>query len=221
VLETGLSRTRSAWGEIFGDEVTAAAMIDRLVHHAEILALKGDSYRLKRPRPRPTHAGRKLGPPGFKTAPRQAATPAHPTGSPRRSPPRTQPEEGEFSTGVISKGGSVFNRRNRVNFQAALTPRARRVTLDTVLGETVSGLLARRWSPEQVTHELRERFVGERARVAVSGIDLSGVYDAQTLFTRPVCRRRRRRRLLGLQRRGRLTAMRMISERPVEANDRR
>jgi hypothetical protein len=37
----------SAWGEIFGDEVTAAAMIDRLVHHAEILAPKGDSYRLK------------------------------------------------------------------------------------------------------------------------------------------------------------------------------
>ena len=37
----------SAWGDIFGDEVTAAAMIDRLVHHAEILALKGDSYRLR------------------------------------------------------------------------------------------------------------------------------------------------------------------------------
>src|SRR6266567_653660 len=37
----------SGWGEIFGDEITAAAMIDRLVHHAEILALKGDSYRLK------------------------------------------------------------------------------------------------------------------------------------------------------------------------------
>src|SRR3954462_10001148 len=37
----------SAWGEIFGDDVAAAAMIDRLVHHAEILALKGDSYRLK------------------------------------------------------------------------------------------------------------------------------------------------------------------------------
>ncbi|HEY8771441.1 MAG TPA: IS21-like element helper ATPase IstB [Thermoleophilaceae bacterium] len=37
----------SAWGETFGDEVTAAAMIDRLVHHAEILALKGDSFRLR------------------------------------------------------------------------------------------------------------------------------------------------------------------------------
>jgi DNA replication protein DnaC len=35
------------WGEVFGDEVVAAAMIDRLVHHAEVVALKGDSYRLK------------------------------------------------------------------------------------------------------------------------------------------------------------------------------
>jgi DNA replication protein DnaC len=37
----------SGWGEIFGDEVTATAMIDRLVHHADILSLKGDSYHLK------------------------------------------------------------------------------------------------------------------------------------------------------------------------------
>src|SRR5947209_6234689 len=37
----------SAWGEIFGDEVVAVAMIDRLVHHSEILSLKGDSYRLR------------------------------------------------------------------------------------------------------------------------------------------------------------------------------
>jgi DNA replication protein DnaC len=35
------------WGEVFGDPVAAAAMIDRLVHHAEVVALKGDSYRLK------------------------------------------------------------------------------------------------------------------------------------------------------------------------------
>jgi len=35
------------WGETFGDEVIAATMIDRLVHHAEVIALKGDSYRLK------------------------------------------------------------------------------------------------------------------------------------------------------------------------------
>jgi DNA replication protein DnaC len=35
------------WGETFGDDTVAAAMIDRLVHHAEVIALKGDSYRLK------------------------------------------------------------------------------------------------------------------------------------------------------------------------------
>lgn len=35
------------WGETFGDDVVAAAMIDRLVHHAEVISLKGDSYRLK------------------------------------------------------------------------------------------------------------------------------------------------------------------------------
>src|SRR5271170_6881579 len=37
----------SAWGEIFGDDAVAVAMVDRLVHHSEILSLKGDSYRLK------------------------------------------------------------------------------------------------------------------------------------------------------------------------------
>jgi DNA replication protein DnaC len=33
--------------EVFGHDDAAAAMIDRLVHHAEVIALKGDSYRLK------------------------------------------------------------------------------------------------------------------------------------------------------------------------------
>jgi DNA replication protein DnaC len=41
------NKTFSAWAEIFGDPVTVAAMVDRLVHHAEVIVLKGDSYRLK------------------------------------------------------------------------------------------------------------------------------------------------------------------------------
>jgi DNA replication protein DnaC len=42
------NRAFSGWGAIFGgDVVVAAAMIDRLVHHAEIISLKGSSYRLK------------------------------------------------------------------------------------------------------------------------------------------------------------------------------
>jgi len=40
------NKTSSAWAEIFGDPVAVAAMVDRLVHHAEVIALKGDSYRL-------------------------------------------------------------------------------------------------------------------------------------------------------------------------------
>lgn len=35
------------WGETFGDDIVAAAMIDRLVHHAEVIALGGDSYRTR------------------------------------------------------------------------------------------------------------------------------------------------------------------------------
>jgi DNA replication protein DnaC len=37
----------SKWGEIFGDDMAATAMIDRLIHHSAILSLKGDSYRLR------------------------------------------------------------------------------------------------------------------------------------------------------------------------------
>jgi DNA replication protein DnaC len=39
--------TFARWGEVFGDPTTAAAMIDRIVHHAEVITLKGASYRLK------------------------------------------------------------------------------------------------------------------------------------------------------------------------------
>lgn len=35
------------WGDVFADHVVASAMIDRIVHHAEVLTLKGHSYRMK------------------------------------------------------------------------------------------------------------------------------------------------------------------------------
>ncbi|TNM61941.1 AAA family ATPase [Streptomyces sp. NP160] len=35
------------WGEVFGDDVVAAAMIDRLVHHAEVVTLSGASWRTR------------------------------------------------------------------------------------------------------------------------------------------------------------------------------
>ena len=38
------------WGEIFGDPVMASAILDRLLHHATTLNIKGESYRLKEKR---------------------------------------------------------------------------------------------------------------------------------------------------------------------------
>jgi len=38
------------WGEVFSDDVVAGAMIDRLVHHCEVINLKGDSYRVRNKR---------------------------------------------------------------------------------------------------------------------------------------------------------------------------
>ena len=38
------------WGTVFGDEVLAAAILDRLLHHSHTLIIQGDSYRLKQKR---------------------------------------------------------------------------------------------------------------------------------------------------------------------------
>jgi IstB-like ATP binding protein len=34
-------------GAVFGDEVMAAALIDRLVHHCHIVTIRGNSYRMR------------------------------------------------------------------------------------------------------------------------------------------------------------------------------
>ena len=38
------------WGAVFGDDVTAAALLDRLLHHSHTLMIQGDSYRLRQKR---------------------------------------------------------------------------------------------------------------------------------------------------------------------------
>ena len=37
----------SQWDEIFGDALIADAIIDRLLHHATVVTIKGKSYRLQ------------------------------------------------------------------------------------------------------------------------------------------------------------------------------
>lgn len=43
----GHFRRQLRWGGVFGDQAVAASMIDQIVHHADVISLKGDSYRLK------------------------------------------------------------------------------------------------------------------------------------------------------------------------------
>ena len=35
------------WGDVFGDRVIASAILDRILHHATTISIRGDSYRLK------------------------------------------------------------------------------------------------------------------------------------------------------------------------------
>ena len=35
------------WGSVLGDEVMAAALIDRLLHHCHIVNIRGNSYRMR------------------------------------------------------------------------------------------------------------------------------------------------------------------------------
>ena len=35
------------WGDVFGDEVMAAALIDRILHHCHIVNIRGNSYRMR------------------------------------------------------------------------------------------------------------------------------------------------------------------------------
>ncbi len=60
------NRGIASWGEIFEDSTVAAAILDRLLHHATVLSISGDSYRMRRHREaiaslRPALTGRPQG----------------------------------------------------------------------------------------------------------------------------------------------------------------
>jgi hypothetical protein len=41
------NQSLGAWGEVFGDQVIASAILDRLLHHPITVKIKGESIRLK------------------------------------------------------------------------------------------------------------------------------------------------------------------------------
>ncbi len=44
------NRPVDEWDEVFGDQVVAAAILDRLMHHSHVVTIRGDSYRLREKR---------------------------------------------------------------------------------------------------------------------------------------------------------------------------
>jgi IS30 family transposase len=127
------------------------------------------------------------------------------------------PERGQYRPFVAQK--LAVDRRAR--------PGRGKIVNDDVLREFVGGLLKKRWSPEQISHELTTAFPKEPERQlahetiyqAVYRPELGGLHRElpKALRTR---RRRRRPHRRGDERRGRLVNMTMIDQRPAEADDR-
>ena len=42
-----LNKNFTDWGEMLGDTVIATATLDRLLHHSQVLNIRGECYRLK------------------------------------------------------------------------------------------------------------------------------------------------------------------------------
>jgi hypothetical protein len=73
------------WGKLLGDVPSATAIPDRFLHHAEVIAITGKSYRLRKENPQPAE-------------PDPDPKPANlPTGSPgkkkSKSPPNAASDE--------------------------------------------------------------------------------------------------------------------------------
>jgi IS30 family transposase len=127
------------------------------------------------------------------------------------------PDRGQYRPFVAQK--LAVDRRTR--------PGRGKIVNDDVLREFVSNLLKKRWSPEQISHELTIAFSDDPARLlvpetiyqAVYRPELGGLHRELPKALR-TGRRRRKPHRRGDERRGRLVDMTMIDQRPAEADDR-
>ena len=44
------NRAVGEWGDVFGDAVLATAILDRVLHHSQVMTIRGQSYRLREKR---------------------------------------------------------------------------------------------------------------------------------------------------------------------------
>ena len=79
------NRGFAEWGEVFGDPVVAAALLDRLLHHATVVQIEGNSYRMRR------HAD--LVPEAVRTRPVHPQPPPAPPPKRRGRPPKDRSDD--------------------------------------------------------------------------------------------------------------------------------
>jgi DNA replication protein DnaC len=56
------NRPFAEWNEVFPNAACVVSLIDRLIHHAEIISIEGESYRMKGAMERSRHKGKKVKP---------------------------------------------------------------------------------------------------------------------------------------------------------------
>lgn len=69
------------WGKLLGDVPTATAILDRFLHHAEIISVTGDSYRLRDRKPAQRSSNSTKAPAGSKPPEKTSKRTKAPTGS--------------------------------------------------------------------------------------------------------------------------------------------
>ncbi|MFZ2452137.1 MAG: ATP-binding protein [Methylovulum miyakonense] len=52
------NKTFSDWSEVFPNAACVVSLVDRLVHHSEVISIEGESYRLKEAKERSEQRGR-------------------------------------------------------------------------------------------------------------------------------------------------------------------
>ena len=57
-VQTTTNQAVTQWGSVFGDDVLAAAILDRLLHHTHTMTITGESYRLRQKKKSGLLAGR-------------------------------------------------------------------------------------------------------------------------------------------------------------------
>ena len=79
------NRSVGEWGAVFGDPVVATAILDRLLHHSQVITIRGDSYRLREKRRAGPHQGNLAA--ADRGARMRRACPGGSTGIPRAAAP--------------------------------------------------------------------------------------------------------------------------------------